>query len=231
MFNAAVGTARALLRPLLRRPLHQPEIMRAYSLFGSDYGSWPLLENSANESSVIYSFGIGEDISFDLAAIARYGCAVHGFDPTPKSRNWIETQPLPPQMHYYPYGISSTDGEVKFFPPANQDHVSFSFQPGKNHVCEPVICKVYRLSTIMHMLGHTAIDVLKLDVEGFEYGVIEDFLTENILPRQVLIEFHHGIYNIGNDKTKAAVDRLHESGYHIFYISNAGREYAFVRLN
>lgn len=228
MFDAAVRSAKALLRPLLRRPLHRPEIVRTYSLYGSDYGGWPLLDNSADKDSLIYSFGIGEDISFDLAAIARYGCVVYGFDPTPKSRAWIETQSLPPQMHYYPYGIGSCDAEVKFFPPANEDDVSFSFQPGENQVREPVICKVYRLSTVMRMLGHSAIDVLKLDIEGFEYGVIEDFLTEKILPSQVLIEFHHGRYNIGDDKTRAAVERMRRSGYCLFYISRTGREYAFV---
>ena len=38
-----------------------------------------------NEKSIIYSFGIGEDISFDLSLIKEFDCNVFGFDFTPKS--------------------------------------------------------------------------------------------------------------------------------------------------
>jgi len=43
---------------------------------------WIRLRSAA--TAVVYSLGIGEDISFDLALIEKYGARVHAFDPTPK---------------------------------------------------------------------------------------------------------------------------------------------------
>ena len=36
---------------------------------------------------------------------------------------------------------------------------------------------VYRLPSIMRMLGHSQLDMLKMDIEGAEYGVIADLLS------------------------------------------------------
>ena len=43
--------------------------------------------------SVVYSVGVGDNISFDLDLIARVGCAVHGIDPARGPRN----TPVPPR--------------------------------------------------------------------------------------------------------------------------------------
>ena len=33
---------------------------------------------------MVYSVGLGQDISWDKALIEKYRCEVYGFDPTPK---------------------------------------------------------------------------------------------------------------------------------------------------
>ena len=40
-------------------------------------------------------------------------------------------------------------------------------------------------SIIMAKLGHSSLDILKIDIEGAEYDVIEDMLSSGIRPRQV----------------------------------------------
>ena len=35
-----------------------------------------------------------------------------------------------------------------------------------------------------------------MDIEGSEYVVIDDILTHDVRPRQLLTEFHHGMYGI-----------------------------------
>ena len=47
------------------------------------------------------------------------------------------------------------------------------------------------LSTILEKLGHNRIDILKMDIEGAEYEVIEDIISSTVPIQQVLIEFHH----------------------------------------
>ena len=44
-------------------------------------------------SSVVYSFGIGEDLSFEIGLAARYGVTIHLFDPSPKAKYhvlWVQ---------------------------------------------------------------------------------------------------------------------------------------------
>jgi Methyltransferase FkbM domain len=47
---------------------------------------------------------------------------------------------------------------------------------------------VKRLATIMKELGHTRLDVLKMDIEGDEYDVLRDIADIPI--RQILVEMH-----------------------------------------
>jgi len=47
--------------------------------------------------------------------------------------------------------------------------------------------------------------------------------------KQLLIEFHHRFPDISIDRTRQAVTRLNASGYRIFFVSDTGEEYGFIR--
>lgn len=223
-----MSLAKRWVRRLLRPPLHKPDIHARFLFLGTEYGGWPLLETTPR-GAVVYSFGIGEDISFDLGAIERFGCVVHGFDPTPKSLAWLKEQALPEQFAFYPVGIAAEDGEAEFFAPAVEGFVSFSASPAVQGA-RSIRAKVMRLETIIKKFNLPPPDILKMDIEGFEYDVIADILAGPVRPHQLLIEFHHGMYDgIGEDKTNNIVDALRYAGYNLFYVSYVGREYGFVR--
>jgi len=57
------------------------------------YGGWAIPCDSLTTDSVVVDIGLGEDISFSEQLIAQYGCHVNGFDPTPKSINYINKYP------------------------------------------------------------------------------------------------------------------------------------------
>ena len=229
IIRAAVRTARRHARALLKPPLHRPDIKLPHVVLGSDYGGWPLLTDETPRQALVYSFGVGEDITFDLAAIERFGCEVHGFDPTPRSRAWVARQDLPKESHFHPIGIADRDGTADFFAPENDSHVSFSVAPGSRRAdASPVTAEVLRLATIVERLGTPAPDVLKMDIEGFEYPVIDDLLSGEIRPRQLLVEFHHGLYDLSRDSTMRTVDHLRRAGYRMFHVSDTGREYGLV---
>lgn len=205
--------------------IHEPDISLKYKLLGSWYGGWALPDGLLQADSVVYSAGIGEDVSFDLAVIGAVGCPVHGFDPTPIARDWLARQSLPDLYSFHNVGLAESDGDMDFFPP--DDAHSFSRLPGKAG-SESLKCPVRRLSSIMHDLGHDHIDLLKIDIEGFEYPVIDDFLASGILPKVFNVEFHHGYFGIGIDETREKVDKLRAHGYRIYWVSDLGREYGFI---
>ena len=177
---------------------------RIFSLhyLGTEYGGWAIQTNLLNKDSIIYCFGVGTDISFDEELIKRYDCVVYGFDPTPRSIKWVETTSLHNNYKFIPYGISNFDGDSLFNQPLRDEWVSYSETYNGNE--NSVYCPVKKITTIMKELNHTHIDLLKMDIEGSEYSVLDDMINNNINPNQLLIEFHGEVYKTNNilDKFK-----------------------------
>jgi len=198
--------------------------------FGSGYGGWEAVEPLVREDSVIYSFGLGEDISFDLELIRACRPVVHGFDPTPRSIEWVRQQRLPPQFRLHELGISDFDGEATFHPPRDPTHVSHSMVEAEGR-SGGVRMPVRRLETIMATLGHDHVDLLKMDIEGAEYGVIDHLAKTDIRPSQLLVEFHHRFAKIGWPRSQASIATLRECGYRLFWVSKSVEEFGFVHAD
>jgi FkbM family methyltransferase len=197
--------------------------------FGTTYGSWTICTEELTRDSVIYSGGVGHDVSFDVEVIQQFGAQVFAFDPTPKAVDWVKTQLLPPQFHFYPLGISDHDGTEEFVAPENSAHVSYSSAQKIQSAKEIVKCEVRRIKTLMSQFGHNRIDILKLDVEGSEFMILDDVLNGYLDIGQICIEFHHRLPGIGVSKTKDALEKLYGAGYRIFFISRSGDEYSFIK--
>jgi FkbM family methyltransferase len=176
----------------------------------------------------VYSVGIGEDISFDLSMIERYGATIHAFDPTPGSISWVKQQSLPSEFRLHEVGIAAYDGVATFFPPENPQHISHTMIDRPSTKDRAISVEVRRLSTLMRELGHTKVDILKMDIEGAEYAVLDDILASNIPITQILVEFHHRFAGLSVGSTRRAVQLLNEKGYRIFAKSETGEEYSFI---
>jgi len=197
---------------------------------GSEHSNWDFNPDTLNSESIVYSFGVGEDISFDLALIDRFGVTVHAFDPTPRSIQWVKEQNTPSKFKMYDYGIASFDGETLLYPPDNPDYVSHSvLRQGVSTQNQAINVQMFRLSTITKKLQHFRIDLLKMNIEGAEYDVISDILTSKINIEQILIEFHHRFEGVGIQKTKDAISSLNQAGYKKFSISDNGQQYSFIK--
>jgi FkbM family methyltransferase len=195
---------------------------------GTAYGGWTICPYGLNQDTLVYSFGIGEDISFDLAVIEKHDVQVFAFDPTPRSIQWLEAQELPERFKWYGYGIADYDGVAQFHPPENPEHISHTIIDPIKKVGNPIEVHVYRLRTILDDLGHDRIDVLKMDIEGAEYAVIQDMVASGIQVKQLLIEFHHNFPQISLRETINAVRLLKRAGYRVYNLSGRGYEYSFI---
>ncbi len=197
--------------------------------FGNRGAEWTICVDLIEKDSIIYSFGIGEDISFDLAIIEKFNANIYAFDPTLKSIEWIKKQKPNKKFIVHQFGLSDFDGDAKFYLPENPNYVSSTLINRKSSDNKYNIVKMHKLSSIMKQLKHSDIDILKMDIEGSEYDVIEDIIKSEIKIKQLMIEFHHRFDEIGISKTKEAVLKLNNYGYKIFYISKTGEEISFIK--
>lgn len=200
--------------------------------FGSDYGGFLVATEFLNKNSIVYSFGVGQDISFDTEIIKRYDCEVFGFDPTPKSINWIESQQLPPNFKFYDFGIGDKTATDFFYFPKNPDFVSGSIVEQSNISLDKKIeVQLKTLEDTMLLLEHKRIDVLKMDIEGAEYCVLENILNSNIEIGQILVEFHDRFFINGKQKTINILEKLKKHDFLIFGISETYDEVSLVNKN
>jgi len=219
----------------LLRPLRRPRVKLSkqaqfeHVSLGTEYGGYAVIPTRLDESSVVYSFGVGTDISFDEGLIALRGVTVHAFDPTPRSLEWVKAQTLPKQFVFHPWGVANYDGSAHFHAPKDPTHVSHTLVESGNVGTGTVEAPVLRLQTIMERLGHDHIDLLKMDIEGAEYDVLDDLLGSKLAVPQILAEFHHFRSGIPLEKTQRVVTALEQAGYVAFNASPSGYEFSFVR--
>ena len=182
------------------------------------YCHWVLMPDGLNARSIVYSGGVGRDLSFDRALVERFGCAVVLFDGTPTGQ---ETMALPenqiPQFKYNPVALAGQCGKLTLTPPESNVEGSWSLR-AKSAATVEVPC--VDLATLMERNGHDHIDLLKIDIEGAEYGVIDDFLKRRLPIRQVLVEFHHGFFpeSIRPSQTIRAIVKMKLGGYRLIHV-------------
>jgi FkbM family methyltransferase len=197
--------------------------------YGNNHAAWTFHPDILEEKSIVYSFGVGDDISFDLALINNFDLKIYAFDPTPKSVDWINAQKLPLEFKFHPVGLADFDGKAKFNPPQNPEHISATMLSRPETSNQSYKVEVRSLKSIMIELGHKQVDLLKMDIEGAEYQVIDHMKAKNIKPGQLLIGFHHHFECVGAKKTVNAVKQLRQMGYLVYFISETGEDISFIR--
>lgn len=229
LIRSVVQSTHALRRRLRGMPWQSVQTRVPMEKIGSDYGGYWVCPEGLGPDSVVYSFGIGEDISFDLGMIERFDVTVHAFDPTPRSLAWVKQQDPPPQLVIHGFGLADYDGTASFAPPVDPTHISHTVLERKNASGPNITVDVKRLGTVMRELGHDHVDVLKMDIEGAEYGVVEDLAREGHAVRQLLLEYHHHLPGVPLRRTEASIRRLNAAGFRIFDVSPTGRELSLIR--
>jgi len=219
---------------ILGRDFYQfRQVKRSRLTFGNRYADWTFCPDGLDKDAVIYSFGVGEDISFDLKLIEQYKLQVHAFDPSPRSIEWVGKQEIVDAFHFYTYGLAGQDGEITFSEPEETGAHSLKINgnSGSRGGIQTHVLPVHRLSTVLEKLGHKRIDILKMDIEGAEYEVIDDIIKAPVPIIQVLIEFHHRFENSGIGKTREAISKLNKAGYRVFNVSASGEEISFIKIH
>lgn len=127
------------------------------------------------ENCIVYSFGSSWDFEFELA-ISRLGCEVHTFDPTMPSfitsKSDVKLLDLT-KVHFHNIGLGDSNVEKNKWG-----------------------WKVQTVDMIMKSLGHSRLEILKIDIEKSEWPVLDHlFFNSDLLKtdtvRQIVLETHY----------------------------------------
>lgn len=152
---------------------------------------WTLNVSKINSTSNVLSGGVGGDISFELELAARTGCTIALFDPSPTGLQTISSlSPLPNSVAFFPFALSAKSGTTHFAHPFDSQEGSYRQPvPGEEGGGE---WKAISIPDFMKQKGWKALDILKLDIEGFEFEVLDSILKAGLPCKQLLVEFHYG---------------------------------------
>ncbi|MFQ5609619.1 MAG: FkbM family methyltransferase [Woeseiaceae bacterium] len=196
-------------------------------------GGWEYDATRLDEFSIVYSVGVGDDIVFDLAVIKECDSNVYAFDPTPGSQDFVDIQDPPAKFSFYAWGVAAQDGSLALYPRVRKSgelsEVMYTMVPDESSENNAIEVPCYTIASIAGKLGHSRIDLLKLDIEGAEYEVLDGLLASPIRPTQLLVEFHHRFFENGLERTAENIDRLQDAGYKIMSVrAESGREIGFL---
>jgi FkbM family methyltransferase len=155
---------------------------------GSRYGGWWVPASALTPGAVAYCAGAGEDITFDLALL-EHGVRVTTFDPTPRSVTYVNSLRIEDErFRFVAVGWWNDDTEIDVYAPRDPAHVSYSALD-LEATGRSITVPVRRVATLARELGDTALDIVKMDIEGAEMVVIPDILSSGPLPRVLCVEF------------------------------------------
>ena len=63
--------------------------------------------------------------------------------------------------------------------------------------------------SLMEREGDTKVDLLKMDIEGGEYAVLDDLVRTKLLPKLLLIEFDEAHSPLDDHATERIAERVH----------------------
>lgn len=179
---------------------------------GTVYGSWTIPDNFLTEDSICYFAGAGEDLSFDAMVSSTYHSKIYIIDPTPRAythfkeleKALVNSQSFPinnnpdeiyqlslqdfRNFHFVPKGLWRDRGNVRFYAPKDSKHVSHSLV-NLQKTDSYLEVEVLTVKDLMDELGHNQVDILKIDIEGAEYAVIESIVKQKPQIKVLCIEF------------------------------------------
>jgi len=135
----------------------------------------PSSESNPSPTLIVHSFGVSTDSSFEAVMLQRTNCEIWGYDYTVSSFAKDIPKHQSSRTHFSQIGISEVTNE-------NRDPKFFTIQD------------------LMAANGHEYIDIVKMDIEGAEFGALTSLIgfleqqsngKKTPLPfGQLLIELH-----------------------------------------
>ena len=160
----------------------------------------------------------------------KYDIKIYAFDPTPKAADYVLKHNLNKnsRFHFEQIGLSDADEEKDFYLPENEGFVSGSEIYRTGLKMSSIKVKMKSLNTITSELNHKHISILKMDIEGSEFKVIDTFNNDGVLIDQICVEVHDRFYENGRELIKKMDEKLHKLGYRLAALSENSNELTYI---
>ena len=124
---------------------------------------------------------------------------VHCFEPYSKAVDYLKRNIAANNLEnvfVYQEAVSALDGEIKLNIPADANMLNPTVLVAKDSTVFEIV-KSVKLSSFVNSIKEN-IDLIKLDVEGAEYDIVEDLNNSGILAtgkvRMLIVEYHDSVF-------------------------------------
>ena len=170
---------------------------------------WTILPDGLGPASHVLCAGAGHDISFELELSKRLHCSLYLMDPSPTGqKTWEKSRHLRKGITFLPFALSDHDGDIPLGEPL--DPVEGSYRTLSGNDSRQLRVPARGIISLMMEWRWNHIDLLKLDIEGGEFCVLDALLKSKTPVRQICVELHHGkgFSTRGKDSVRAILQLL-----------------------
>ena len=186
-----------------------------------------------DETSVVVDVGCGHDADFSMHFIEKYGSRAIALDPTKKHEPSLRSlaQRSNGRFQHIGIAVASTGGTLTFH--ESCDNESGSILDGHANVQADQVnsydVEAVTLRCIPPRIGSPQVDLIKLDLEGAEYELLNNASEQDLAPyAQIFVEFHHHcVQDYSLRDTQQTVEALRAKGLQSFSLDN--HNYLFYR--
>jgi FkbM family methyltransferase len=190
---------------------------------------WALPLETLNAKSFVVSAGVGTSVSFEEDLASRCRARIILLDPSPTGIQTMHNKAPNKLIQFSPRGLAERSGDVSFGLPDRLEEGSYK----KGATSDGLTFTCVSLSDLLAENGKSKIDLLKIDVEGFEYGIIASIIENNIEVDIICVEIHHNkviqIEETVSDAAKLIIS-LYRNGYVIVYNKNMDFTFLHKRI-
>jgi FkbM family methyltransferase len=154
------------------------------------------VEYDLNENSLVFDLG-GYEGNWSSDIFARYCCSIHVFEPVEDFATSIQTRfSRNKRIAVHRFGLSNKTIKTQIY--LNKDATSTFMVTS-----EPKEISLINVSDFLAESGVTKIDLMKINIEGGEYDLLECLVDRGLITsiRNVQVQFHEFVTDAENRMT------------------------------
>jgi FkbM family methyltransferase len=170
-----------------------------------------------NENSVVFDMG-GYEGLWAQEIYCKYGASIHIFEPVQKFADNIRNRFIKnSRVKVLSYGLGKTNQEIAI---NINENASSTYQ--KSEYADKEVIKIRKADEYLKEQGITSIDLIKINIEGGEYDLLEAFIESGTITslKNIQVQFHD-FFPEAKERMKKIQDELkktHRLTYHYEFV-------------